>query len=89
MNANIEARDSYLEFSMLLANHVISYKAVYPKTRELFGEWAVCDGFVENDFITVSKERMLLARKLLGNNVSDSAVEFRALIGLTSRRLLR
>ena len=83
-----------------LAGHKFFYRPRYAETNRLFLDWAQkadssdeaalsCGGSAAGDCISVSEERMKLARSLSNRFMSDSAVEFRALIGLTSKSLLR
>ena len=69
------------------AGHTVRYRFLHPGTRMLFRSWVRC---VEGDAydVSVTPERMEETRAELPDEYSDSDVEFRALIGLTSHALL-
>lgn len=70
------------------ANHIVTYSFFFPATRYQFHPWPhKAEG--QNYDIAVTKELIDLARTLLPEGSSDAYVEYRVLIELTARVLLK
>ncbi len=70
------------------AGHIIRYSLVYPATRYRFHPWLKSSGCSDCD-IQADPKRIEKARSQLPEGSPDAYVEFRSLIGLTAKELLK
>ena len=70
------------------AGFPVRYSFIYPKTRYLFKRY-IKPSYSENYDIRSTEERIERARKLLPEDSEDAYIEYRTLIALTARELLK
>ena len=75
-------------FKINYAGNILHYSFTYPATRYQFHPWP-CQADEINTGIHASHEQIDLARTLLPKGSPDPYVEFRALIGVTAKELLK
>lgn len=70
------------------ADHEISYSFRYPSTYKYFKKY-INKSDKDNADCTASDEKLERVRAILPDNVSDDFVEYRSMIGMTAKELLK